>query len=196
MHSVEITMAWLHPGDDSSAARLSAAERERAARFRFDADRRRYIAARAKLRELLGARCGRPPESLELQSDAHGKPFLGGSRLHFSVSRSGELAAYALADGMPVGIDVEAIRPLAGADAIAARTFSRRERAAYAALPQRARASGFFRGWTRTEALAKAIGRGLALSPAALDALEDQWVVRSFAPAPGYAGAVAFPAPS
>lgn len=177
---------------DARAASLSAAERERAARFRSNADRRRFIAAHSTLRELLGARSGSPPESLQLESGKHGKPVLAGSRLQFSLSRSGELAAYAFARGRAVGIDVEAIRPLAAADAIAAKTFPYREWRAYAALSAGDKVRGFFRGWTRAEALAKALGGGLTLPPEALEAaLEDDWMVRSFAPAPGFAAAVA-----
>jgi 4'-phosphopantetheinyl transferase len=199
MHSliegIEVIVARVHPELEAicrSAASLSAAERERAARFRFDADRRRFIVAHSTLRELLGARCGLPPGSLQLESGKHGRPVLAGSSLQFSLSHSGELLAYAFARSRAVGIDVEAIRPMAGADAIAARTFPRREWRAYAALAPRGKVSGFFRGWTRTEALAKALGSGLTVPPEALEAaLQEAWVVRSFAPAPGYAGAVA-----
>jgi 4'-phosphopantetheinyl transferase len=170
------------------AACLSSGERERAARLRFETDRRRFIASRAKLRELLAVRCGLPPESLQLE--ASGKPALAGSSLAISVSRSGALAAFAFARGRAVGIDIEALRPLDGCDAIAARTFCLSERSAYMAA--KGKMAAFFRGWTRTEALAKALGGGLALAPEALEAaLEAGWRVRSFAPAPGYAGAVA-----
>jgi 4'-phosphopantetheinyl transferase len=195
MQGIEVIVAPLGPeleSIDLSVASLSAAERERAAWFRFDADRRRYIAAHSALRELLGARCGLPPESLQLESGKHGKPVLASGSLQFSLSRSRELVAYAFARGRAVGIDVEAIRPLPDADAIAARTFPRREWRAYAALAGRDKVPGFFRGWTRTEALAKALGGGLTVPPEALDAaLDEHWVARSFAPAPGFSGAVA-----
>jgi 4'-phosphopantetheinyl transferase len=173
VQGIEVIVARLDEHRESlklSAASLSPAEQERAARFRFSADRRRYIASHATLRALLGARPG----------------------LRYSLSRSAELAAYAFARGRHVGIDIEAIRPLAEADAIVERTFPRRERDAYAALPVRDKALGFFRGWTRTEALAKALGGGLTLAPEALDAaLEEHWTVRSFVPAAGFAGALA-----
>jgi 4'-phosphopantetheinyl transferase len=192
---IEVIVMRLHEQVESidlGAALLSEAERERAARFRFDADRRRFIAAHSTLRELLGARSGSPPGSLQLESAKHGKPVLAGSSLQFSLSRSGELAAYAFARGRAVGIDVEAIRPLAEADEIAARTFPRREWRAYAELSAPDKVPGFFRGWTRTEALAKGHGGGLALPREALEAaLEDHWVVCSFTPAPGFVAALA-----
>lgn len=154
-----------------SVASLSVAERGRAGRFRVDTDRRRYIAAHAMLRELLSRRHG----------------------ARFSLSRSEGLAAYAFTRAGAVGIDIEAIRPLEEAGAIAARIFPWREQSAYAALPESERLPGFYRAWTRTEALAKALGGGLALPREALDAaLEDGWSVQSFFPAPAFAGAVAY----
>lgn len=174
-------------------AALSAAERQRAARFRAPVDRRRYVAARCMLRRLLAARCGLPPEAVEIRRDEHGKPALADGSLHFSVSRSRELAAYAFARFGAVGIDIEALRPLEGPCAIAGRTFPTCEWRAYAELPATERLAGFYRGWTRTEALAKALGGGLTLSPETLDrALEQGWAVDSFAAAPGFAGAIAY----
>jgi len=189
--AVEIVVAAL--GRPLAAdATLSTEERARAARLRLEADRSRFIAVHATLRELLGARCHSAPASLIFHAGAHGKPRLAGSSVQFSLSYSGALAAYAFARGRAVGIDVEAVRPIAGADAIAARVFPATERRAYAALAPEARVAGFLKGWTRTEALAKALGGGLGLAPAALDAaLEEGWGVRSFAPAPGFEGAVA-----
>lgn len=165
---VEVVLAWLAPCEDCRAA------------------------AHALLRELLGARLGEAPASLRFQRGKHGKPTVPGARLQFSLSRSAGLAGYAFARGRGVGIDVEAVRPLADADAIAARIFPRREYQAYAALPACDRNAGFFRGWTRTEALAKAIGVGMGLSREVLDeALEAGWVVRSLAPVRGFAAALA-----
>jgi 4'-phosphopantetheinyl transferase len=192
-HGIHVVVARLRDDADARRAWLSDAERKRAARLRSGVDRGRYIAAHATLRELLAARVGEAPASLQLESDERGKPALRGSDVQFSLSRSEGLAAFAIACGRAVGIDIEAVRPLADADAIAARMFPRLEYRAYAALPAPDRIAGFFRGWTRTEALAKALGGGIGLPPSALDAaLEDGWVVRSFVPAPGFGGAVAW----
>jgi 4'-phosphopantetheinyl transferase len=190
---LEIVVAPLDAGGFVvGTASLSAVERERAARLHHSEDRRRFIVARAMLRELLAARCGLSPDSLQLDCGRHGKPALAGSRWEFSLSRSRGLAAYAFACGRAVGIDIEAIRPIEEADAVAARTFPLREWRTYSALGWRDKVTGFFRGWTRTEALAKALGGGLGLSPRVLEAaLEDRWAVYSFEPAPGFAGAVA-----
>jgi 4'-phosphopantetheinyl transferase len=194
--AIEVVVLALDARSDSASANeaaLSAAERERAARFRADVDRRRYVAGRCMLRRLLAARCGLPPEALEIRCGEHGKPVLADGSLHFSVSHSGELVAYAFARASAVGIDIEAVRPLAASCVIAKRTFPAREWRAYAALPEAERLPGFYRGWTRTEALAKALGGGLALPRENLDgALHHGWAVDSFAPAPGLAGAIAY----
>src|SRR2546428_12833214 len=55
------------------ASWLSDAERARAARFRFHRDCRRFIVARARLRQLLAERLDVPPESGELRDGKHGK---------------------------------------------------------------------------------------------------------------------------
>jgi len=144
-------------------ALLSAGERQRAARFRFERDRRRFVAARALLRELLAERLAARPETIELVYGKHGKPALARYDLQFNVSHSGDVAAYAFARGCGIGIDVEEIRALPEAGAIAARMFSRSENDAYAALPAREKQQGFFNCWTRKEAVVKALGDGLSL---------------------------------
>ena len=197
----------------ASASLLSAAERERARRFAFGRDARRFIVRRARLRQLLGARLGVRPESVELVYGARGKPALANSALNshlrFNQSRCDDLAVYALSSGREVGIDVEAIRPLPDADAIAARFFSRREHAAYRALEPCDQPLGFFQCWTRKEAFIKALGEGLShplgsfdvsLAPGAPAELlrvepgpgvDRGWGLASFSPAPGFVAAVA-----
>lgn len=195
----------------ASASLLSAAERERARRFAFGRDARRFIVGRGRLRQLLGARLGVRPESVELVYGARGKPALansGRNSLRFNLSHRDDLAVYALSWGCEVGIDVEAIRPLADADAVAARFFSRPEHAAYRALDPRDRPLGFFQCWTRKEAFIKALGEGLShpldsfdvsLAPGAPAELlrveavpgDDRgWRLASFFPAPGFVAAV------
>jgi 4'-phosphopantetheinyl transferase len=183
------------------ALQLSEAERERAGRFRFDRDRRRFIVARARLRELLAARLGVPPESVELAYGKNGKPVLArrcaGTDWRFNVSHCDDVALYALSPGREVGIDVEAIRPLPGADGIAARCFSPRENEAYVALVPRDKPLAFFKCWTRKEAFVKALGVGLAVRLDQLDVSDSSlgengaWRLESFSPLPGFIAAVA-----
>lgn len=150
---------------DKLAQCLSDTERDRAGRFVFEGDRRRFIVGRAQLRHLLASRLGTWPNLVELDYGPRGKPRLSGgyagADLRFNVSHCGDVALYAFADGREIGIDVEAVRELRDADAIAASFFSPRENEAYLALEPRERPLGFFRCWTRKEAFIKALGDGL-----------------------------------
>jgi 4'-phosphopantetheinyl transferase len=194
---VEVVAARLDPGPQKARAlslRLSEAEQSRAARFRFARERRRFVVARALLRELLAARLGAPPESIEFVYGRTGKPALAGrfarSGWRFNVSHCEELALYAFSRAGEIGIDVEAVRALAEADDIAARVFSRREHEAYRRLAPRERALGFFRCWTRKEALAKALGEGLSRFDSSC-AADAGWRLHSFSPLPGFIAALA-----
>lgn len=195
------------------AALLSDAERQRANRFAFNRDRRRFIVARARLRQLIGARLDQHPGSIGLVCGPHGKPALAAgcadSNLRFNVSHSGNIAVYAFAQRREIGIDVELIRVLHDADEIASRFFSRRENEAYRALNRSDRPLGFFNCWTRKEAFVKALGEGLyhpldrfdvSLAPGepvrilSIDSSPPKargWQLESFCPAPGYVAAVA-----
>lgn len=176
---------------DRLAGWLADTERQRADRYRLTRDRRRYIVARARLRQLLAARLGTHPRAVELSYGPHGKPFLAaGADWRFNASHSGDLALFAFCRGREVGIDVEAVEPLPGADALATQFFSRADLQAYSALAPRDRALGFFACWTRTEAYLKARGRALQ-SSASLPDVPPAWRVHSFSPAPGHAAAVA-----
>jgi 4'-phosphopantetheinyl transferase len=154
------------PADECAAlARtLDDAERDRAARFHFDRDRRRFVVAHARLRALLGTYLGVATESVEIAAKPGGKPALRApdSDLRFNLSHSGEMALLAFARGCEVGIDVEAERDVPEMDSIAGRFFSPAESAALRALPESERKRAFFRCWTRKEAFLKATGEGLA----------------------------------
>ncbi len=148
-----------HARDDGS---LSAFERERAARLRFDEDCRRYVAAHVALRRVLGAASGREPRALVFDVGEHGKPSLADDAgLFFNLSHSGERALIAVTRIARVGVDVERARPFERMEDVARRFFSPAEVEALLALPPHERATAFFRCWTRKEAYVKALGEGL-----------------------------------
>ena len=90
---------------------LSLAEQDRAARYVFERDKRRFIATHAAVRRILGTYTRQTPRDLEFEASAFGKPRLRAFRnLHFNVSHSEELAICAVARS-EVGIDVEFLRP-------------------------------------------------------------------------------------
>lgn len=144
---------------------LSAAERARAERFVFVRDRLRYQAAHVGLRQLLATELSLAnPATLEFAAGLHGKPMLPVSPdLHFNLSHSGRFAVVAVAS-TSVGVDVELLRPMPDADALAVAHFSANEQRALRVHPPGVdRERAFLRGWTRKEACLKALGAGLTL---------------------------------
>jgi 4'-phosphopantetheinyl transferase len=143
---------------------LSADEHARAGRFRIAADRDRFVVARACLRYVLSSYGAGRPERIRFHYGWKGKPVLTADRdLHFNLSHSKDLAIVALARGAEVGIDVERIRDVPSARAIARRFFSPAESAVLTRLPSSDFKEAFWRCWTRKEAYVKACGDGLSL---------------------------------
>ncbi|HZS49449.1 MAG TPA: 4'-phosphopantetheinyl transferase superfamily protein [Bryobacterales bacterium] len=150
-----------HGGSLGALARmLDVEERRKAALFPLLRHRRRYIIARAALREILGRYLGVPPPGVMFRYGERGKPELGRGSLHFSVSHSGQVAVFAISGAGPVGIDVEQIRD--GIDRTVARSFLSPEAARELdALAPHRRLQTFFKAWTRMEACTKACGWGI-----------------------------------
>jgi 4'-phosphopantetheinyl transferase len=196
-------LAWL-------GSVLGSEERARAARFRFDRHRRRYVVAQGALRLLLGGYTALAPAALGFALGRRGKPSLvEDPGLHFNLTHSADLAVVAVARRGPVGVDIERRRELADADDIARRFFAPGEVATYLSLPPARRPGGFFDCWTRKEAFVKALGEGLFVSldrfevslapdePARLLTIEGDsgaaraWSLTAFEPAADFAGALA-----
>lgn len=159
---VNIYQLDLHAAADASM--LSADERARAERLKIPDVRRRFVAARVGLRRVLAAATGQSPETLTFAQGQQGKPHLTGidGPPHFNISHSGDTALIAVAD-VPVGVDVEILRPLAAMDEMAAMAFTDAEREALIILPEATRLPVFFRLWTRKEAVTKAHGAGFRM---------------------------------
>jgi 4'-phosphopantetheinyl transferase len=179
---------WGGPAD---RALLSADERARAGRFLAPHAGRRFIAGRAAMRRTLAALCGTPAASLAIGNGPNGKPHVSGGP-EFNLSHSGSVAIFAAAE-FPVGVDVEALRPID--DGVAARVFTADELAELAQAVDRR--SAFFRGWTRKEAVLKARGGSLAelrdfsVPLRESGAADPSWQIVDLAAPPGYAAAVA-----
>lgn len=138
---------------------LSSDERERADRFHFERDRIAFRAGRAWLRAVLAGYLGVPPAAIRFGYGPHGKPHLADRPdLRFNLAHSGGWAALAVATGREVGIDVEAIRPIA--ERVERVVFTPAEIAALNRLPAEERRLGFYNAWTRKEAYLKALGSG------------------------------------
>lgn len=193
------------------AQSLSAEEIERAAAFLRPAPRHQFIVCRGTLRLLLAAYLARPPADCRFALDQFGKPSLlaPAANLRFNLSHSGEQALIAIARDFEVGVDIEIHRPAHDASGLARMIFAPPDLEAWLALPETARAAAFYRAWTAKEAVAKAIGCGLALdfpslrvsflpdhAPAILDiepawgAARD-WRLATIPTSPGYSAAIA-----
>lgn len=142
---------------------LTEEERNRAARFYFEKDRRAFTITRGYLKERLQTLSGLPVADRNFEFNSQGKPYLKGSSFFFNVSHSGKKALVALTPLAPVGVDVEAFRPDMGTEKIARRFFSEKEVGEFNALPPEQRTQGFFNAWTRKEAFIKAAGLGLSM---------------------------------
>jgi 4'-phosphopantetheinyl transferase len=188
---------------------LSDDERQRASRFIFVEDKRRFIAGRARLRQILAHYVALPPDALVFRYGVQGKPALSLQRAapFFNLSHSGGLAALAVAQDCDIGIDIERLRPIERG--VAKRFFSTGENAALQCLYKADWRDAFYRCWTRKEAVVKAVGKGLSLrldsfevslhcgTPACVlhfDGCRDagsEWSLVDLALGPGLVGAIA-----
>ena len=189
---VHVWRADLAVAGEGLGALLSSQERARAERFRSARDRERWTAARGILRALLGryllagALAGAPelaagapelaagPPELaagapELAAGPHGKPELADplvAPLRFNLSHSGDVALYAFALRVEVGIDVESVGRRRDELALAERALGHAEAERLRALDPPRREREFLRSWVRHEAGLKCAGVGLGGSSA------------------------------
>lgn len=159
----------LPPRREALSCNLSPDEMRRADSFVFARDRARFLAGRARLREILAGYLGVHPCELRFDYGESGKPLLAGAArtLRFNLSHTGDHAVLAVSCCAEVGVDIESVRPVERE--LAARYFSAAETAQLDALPDDQWLDGFFRCWTRKEAVVKAIGTGLLSDLAAFD---------------------------
>ena len=208
----------LHPPADAAwdvlGHTLTHDEHQRAERFRFESDRRRFIHARGWMRIILGGYLGMSARQIRFAYGHAGKPLLanpmpGSTAVAFNLSHSQELALLAVANTTRLGIDIEKRRTDFPGFTIARQFFAEKEVAALHAMPEERRQEAFWYGWTRKEAWIKALGDGLSfplkqfevsLDPEPAAALLDvsgdpleasRWQLFSFVPEADYLAAVA-----
>ncbi|MFJ7068006.1 4'-phosphopantetheinyl transferase family protein [Streptomyces sp. NPDC101115] len=168
---------------ESDLALLDHAERARADRYLRARDRASFVAGRAALRRVLAEHLGVGPASIVwgrtpcpgCGSDRHGPPRIADppTSSAFSFSRSGSYALVAVSPSGPVGVDVEAARPLDVRE-LAAQCLSPKEAAYVLGLPAGERPEAFHRAWVRKEAVTKAVGVGIATDLTAVDVSPDR----------------------
>ena len=194
-------------GVEAGMAMLSSDELARASRLHFAPDRQRYIGSHLALRSAVSERTGISPTAIELWAGVHGKPEVRGVHgFQFSMSRAGDLAAFAFAS-MPVGIDVVTMASGQSLREAAVEFCSPDELTAITRLPATGQIEVLARVWARKEALLKATGDGLCRHPSGITAWhdgarrpdrctarlgDDVWLVQDVAGPDGYCTAVAY----
>ena len=193
-------------------ALLGDDERTRAARFRFEVHRGRFIAGRGIQRAVLARYLDADPAALRYRQASHGKPELDApwdaTGLRFNVSNAEDGLLIAVTRGREVGVDLEAVHPVEDRDGVARRFFSAPEVEVYDAIGEEERDAAFFTCWTRKEAFIKAVGEGLSMpldcfdvtlrpgEPACLlrtrgrPEVAEQWTMREIDPGPGWLAAL------
>ena len=143
---------------------LSSDERVRAQRLLRPEHRRRFIAARGLLRDLLSRYLPARPQDIRFGSGPHGKPFLEDPThpfVHFNVAHARHLVVYAFSQDLEVGLDLEGNRDSLDYTKLAERMCSPEELQTFLHVPPAQHRTAFFTCWTRKEAVAKAHGTGL-----------------------------------
>lgn len=195
---LDVTAPWLDALADAGVA--SEEERARADRMPKPELARALLARRSALRFVLARYLGLGAASVDLVTAPGGKPVLlpsPAATLGFSVGHSGDLYGIAVATSASVGFDVERLRSVPRAEAIAGRWFGDEEARGLEGLVGEELERRFMRLWTGKEALAKRHGAGLRLmmrgdtteldTAAAASAGRLRWLT----PAAGYEVAVA-----
>lgn len=151
--------------DSAGFGRLMACvapeKRDRIQRFYRIEDRQRALIGDVLIRYLLCNKLQLDNEELIFDKTEFGKPFLvNDNKIHFNISHSEEWVLGAV-HNLPVGVDVEIIRPIDYQ--IAARFFSKSEYLNLMNKEGRAKLEYFYEIWTLKESYIKAVGKGLSI---------------------------------
>lgn len=187
---IHVWRLWPGAPDPATTHWLDTRERQRLEAMGDEAGRRQLLATRVGLRRVLGGYVGCHPAELPLRIAEGGKPFLAHGPF-FNLTHSGSLALLAVAD-RAVGIDVEVLRAVPRAIAIARRVLDPAAAKALAGMPESERHRAFLALWTAMEARQKCLGEGVfgrRIAPDEVDAL-------TFHPGPEHLGHLAWAADS
>lgn len=150
---------WRVPDDWAGSEGLNVAERERAGTYATAALRCQYEASVWFRRQVLGRVLDVPPQQIEFEVDARGKPALSAAQnpedWRFNLAHSADAVLMAVVQGREVGVDIERVRPNVNWRGVAQTAFSALEREGVGGLP------AFYSLWTAKEAYLKACGWGL-----------------------------------
>jgi 4'-phosphopantetheinyl transferase len=141
---------------------LSPTEHERLANMHEGA-RPAFVTARTMLRKALGDYMGLTPSAVPLQQEGAGRVFIEGFRddepPFYSVSHTGGaedgIAAVAVAESCPIGIDIQQVDPAVDWRRVAERRFPAEEWMILSAMPEEEGRMLFFTIWAIKESFVK-----------------------------------------
>lgn len=154
------------PSESPETTCLSEYEIERASKFVRPVDRRRYLATRRMVREVLSKYHAVAPTDWTFVTNSYGKPRMSPdlqSDVYFNVSHTKSVIVCALAKTPDIGVDIEDRIP-DDFRLIAKSYFAPTESDWLASAANDVEAhSRFLAIWTMKEAYIKAVGKGLSL---------------------------------
>jgi len=177
LHHLNENMRWLSCALDSDKdisllsglEMLTNEEKDRAARFRFDKHRERYIRGRAFLRTIVAGSLNIDGKDLVLQTNEFDKPYIANNPIYFNLSHSSATAVLVLCENMPVGIDLEFVDRKVEVVQLGKTVFTSNEMNRLEKADKEQAKHLFFQFWTAKEAYLKMLGTGLSLSPKKLE---------------------------
>lgn len=183
---------------DELLHRLSPSEQKRVGALLEEKAVRQYIVSRAMQRQLLASYVGGHPSEIQFGIVAMGKPTLSRPNeigLQFNTTHSGSLVVIAVTKHRDVGVDVEQLRPISRALAVAKRCYSADEYERLLPLEGPGRDHAFLSTWVAREGTAKARGdsvwRGLASwRNGSMEHLRRDFTVRYLDLGPDFVGVV------
>lgn len=144
-------------------------ERERAIAdsFVYADDRERYGRTHCALRMLLSDHLGMIPADVPIAVGTSGKPFLAGAAqdVTFNMSHSRHTALIAIGRGAEIGIDIEDDDGATDYGDLIDTVFDEETAERINRGDPQSRRQLLLRGWTRKEAVAKALGSGFLIDP-------------------------------
>ncbi len=154
-------------GAASELALLDPRERAAAERYRLASAKDAFVASRVAQRLVIGRYLQCPPEAMTIARDCrhcgkeHGRPYVPGAPVDFSVSHSaGWLLLAVVAEGV-VGVDLEQVSGRS-VDDLANRVLDPDEQEQFLLVPRDQRGGWFIWAWARKEAALKLTGHGIA----------------------------------
>ncbi len=160
---------------DRFKALLDADDLERSGRYKVESARNTFLTSRGVQRLVLGRYLGRSPREVEIARDCllcggtHGRPYIAGAGLDFSVSHTAGWLLIAVVGTGRVGVDIESMNAARSVDELSRRVLGPAEQEEFLQVPHSDRGGWFLRAWTRKEATVKLTGHGMIVSFSDLD---------------------------